>query len=138
MGAASPSGLPIPARLAHPSSMGTKSRETIYGSSIRASAERAREARKQADRIACEAWNLRMLGYGGPAHPSNRFWRCHAAPGTGDFNAVFVEQKERHGLCLLSATRGTFNEQQRHQIRKAWITLKAESVAELPGTPRPE
>jgi hypothetical protein len=35
--------------------MGTKSRESIYGSSIRASAERAREARKQADRLACEA-----------------------------------------------------------------------------------
>jgi hypothetical protein len=50
--------------------MGTKSRETLYGSSIRASTERAREARKQADRIACEAWNLRMLGYGGPAQPS--------------------------------------------------------------------
>jgi hypothetical protein len=33
--------------------MGTKSRETIYGSSIRASAERAVEARKEADRLAC-------------------------------------------------------------------------------------
>jgi hypothetical protein len=32
--------------------MGTKSRETIYGSSIRASAERAREARKNADNLA--------------------------------------------------------------------------------------
>jgi len=41
--------------------MGTKSRESIYGSSIRASAERAREARKEADRHACEAWNQRML-----------------------------------------------------------------------------
>jgi hypothetical protein len=30
--------------------MGTKSRETIYGGSIRASAERARKARKEADR----------------------------------------------------------------------------------------
>jgi hypothetical protein len=30
--------------------MGTKSRETIYGSSIRAAAERAAEARKEADR----------------------------------------------------------------------------------------
>jgi hypothetical protein len=50
--------------------MGTKSRETIYGSSIRASAERAAEARKQADRLACEAWNQRMLGYKGPAQPS--------------------------------------------------------------------
>ena len=50
--------------------MGTKSRETIYGSSIRASAERAKEARKQADRLACEAWNQRMLGYKAPAQPS--------------------------------------------------------------------
>jgi hypothetical protein len=50
--------------------MGTKSRESIYGSSIRASAERAREARKQADKLACEAWNQRMLGYKGPAQPS--------------------------------------------------------------------
>jgi hypothetical protein len=37
--------------------MGTKSRERLYGSSIRASAERAREARKKADGLACEAWN---------------------------------------------------------------------------------
>jgi hypothetical protein len=43
--------------------MGTKSRETLYGSSIRPSAERAAEARKQADRLACEAWNARMLGF---------------------------------------------------------------------------
>jgi hypothetical protein len=46
--------------------MGTKSRESIYGSSIRASAQRAKEA----DRLACEAWNQRMLGYKGPAQPS--------------------------------------------------------------------
>jgi hypothetical protein len=50
--------------------MGTKSRESIYGGSIRASAERAAEARKQADRLACEAWNQRMLGFQGPAQPS--------------------------------------------------------------------
>jgi hypothetical protein len=50
--------------------MGTKSRERLYGSSIRASAEKAREARKVADRLACEAWNDRMLGYQGPAQPS--------------------------------------------------------------------
>jgi hypothetical protein len=50
--------------------MGTKSREYIYGSSIRASAERAAQARKDADRLACEAWNQRMLGYKGPAQPS--------------------------------------------------------------------
>jgi hypothetical protein len=50
--------------------MGTKLREYIYGSSIRASAQRAAEARKEADRLACEAWNQRMLGYKGPAQPS--------------------------------------------------------------------
>jgi hypothetical protein len=50
--------------------MGTKSRETIFGSSIRASAERAAAARKEADRLACETWNQRMLGYKGPAQPS--------------------------------------------------------------------
>jgi hypothetical protein len=50
--------------------VGTKSRETIYGASVRASAERAAEARKVADRLACEAWNKRMLGFQGPAQPS--------------------------------------------------------------------
>jgi hypothetical protein len=50
--------------------MGTKSRERIYGSSIRASAERAKEARQKADALACEAWNQRMLGFQGPAQPS--------------------------------------------------------------------
>ena len=50
--------------------MGTKSRETIYGSTIRISAQRAKEARKKADVLACEAWNFRMLGYKGPAQPS--------------------------------------------------------------------
>ena len=53
-----------------PRSMGTKSRETIYGASVRAAAERAAEARKEADRFACEAWNKRMLGFQGPAQLS--------------------------------------------------------------------
>jgi hypothetical protein len=50
--------------------MGTKSRDTIAGPSIRASAERAASARKENDRLACEAWNKRMLGYRAPAQPS--------------------------------------------------------------------
>jgi hypothetical protein len=41
--------------------MGTKSRESIYGASVRVAAEQAADARKQADRLACEAWNARML-----------------------------------------------------------------------------
>jgi RNase P subunit RPR2 len=54
------------------SRMGTKSRETIYGASVRAAAERATKARKEADRLAVEAWNKRMLGFQGPAQPSPR------------------------------------------------------------------
>src|ERR1700751_280101 len=50
--------------------MGTKSRETIYGASVRAAAERAAEARKAADKLAVEAWNKRMLAFKGPAQPS--------------------------------------------------------------------
>jgi hypothetical protein len=50
--------------------MSTKSRQSVYGSSIQASAERAAEARKTADQLACKAWNHRMLGYKGAAQPS--------------------------------------------------------------------
>ena len=64
------SGLPVPRGPAILSRMGTKSRETIYGASVRAAAERATEARKEADRLAFEAWNKRMLGFQGPAQPS--------------------------------------------------------------------
>jgi hypothetical protein len=41
--------------------MGSKSRETIYGASVRAAAERATDARKEADRLAVDR---------GPAQPS--------------------------------------------------------------------
>jgi hypothetical protein len=60
----------MPAKLAHSSGMGTKSRESMFGPSIRESADRAAAARKEADRLAREAWNKRMLGYRGPAQPS--------------------------------------------------------------------
>jgi hypothetical protein len=50
--------------------MSTKSRESLYGHDIRYSAERAKEVRKEADQLACKAWNMRMLGYKGPAQPS--------------------------------------------------------------------
>src|ERR1700742_3620620 len=50
--------------------MSTKSRAYLFGASVRAAAERAKEARKKADQLACEAWNKRMLGFKGPAQPS--------------------------------------------------------------------
>jgi hypothetical protein len=53
--------LPIPDDRGHPWAMGTKSREVIYGSAIRYSAERAKVARKVADRLAVKAWNDRLV-----------------------------------------------------------------------------
>jgi len=50
--------------------MTTKSRQNVYGASIRALAQRAKEARRETDCLACEAWNIRMLGYKGPAQLS--------------------------------------------------------------------
>jgi hypothetical protein len=40
-----------------------KSRERMYGMALRAAAARAKEARKEADRLAVDAWNKRMLGF---------------------------------------------------------------------------
>jgi hypothetical protein len=53
--------------------MGGKSRESIYSGSVRASEERAAEARKKADQLAYEAWNKRMMAFQGPAQPSPTF-----------------------------------------------------------------
>ena len=64
------SGLPLLLGPAILSPLGPKSRESIYGASIWAAAERATEARKAADKLAVAAWNKRMLGFQGPAQPS--------------------------------------------------------------------
>jgi hypothetical protein len=58
------------------SRMGTKSRETIYGASIRAAAERATEARKEADRLSVEAWNIVRRPKSTPIHELERYVRC--------------------------------------------------------------
>src|SRR4051812_30700655 len=50
--------------------MTTKSRQNLFGATVHAAAERAATARKEADKLACEAWNKRMLAYKGPAQPS--------------------------------------------------------------------
>jgi len=41
--------------------MGTKSRDRLYGTSFRFAAQRAAEARREADKLACDAWTKRML-----------------------------------------------------------------------------
>jgi hypothetical protein len=56
--------------------VGIKSRETIFGSSFQASAERAAAASNEADRLACEARNQRMLGYRRPAQQPPTLGQC--------------------------------------------------------------
>jgi hypothetical protein len=50
--------------------MGTKSRDGLDGSLVRIATERAAEARREADRLACDAWTKRILAFKGPAQPS--------------------------------------------------------------------
>jgi len=50
--------------------MSTKSREHLFGGDIRWARDQAAKARAEADKLACEAWSKRMLGYKGPAQPS--------------------------------------------------------------------
>ena len=50
--------------------MGSTSKERLFGATVEAAEQRARDARRVADVAACEAWNMRMQGYGGPAQPS--------------------------------------------------------------------
>lgn len=47
-----------------------------FGATIEASKQCTGEARKVADLAACEAWNIRMKGHGGPAQ------HCSATPST--------------------------------------------------------
>jgi hypothetical protein len=73
--------------------MSTKSREYLYGHAIRYSAEQDAHARKEADELACKAWNMRMLGYKGPAQPS---------PLLGDaLNAGYLEIVQGNIQCKL-------------------------------------
>jgi hypothetical protein len=58
--------------------MGIKSRERLFGATISAAAERAAKARKEADKLACEAWNYRMLA----TATLPNFHLCLAMPST--------------------------------------------------------
>src|SRR4051794_17963292 len=74
--------------------MGTKSRESLYGASVRAAAEQAAEARKTADRLACEAWNKRMLGFQGHCAVRARAYRIEDDPGLVVDQIIRVISKE--------------------------------------------
>ena len=81
------------------SRMGTKSRETIYGASVRAAAERATEARKEADKLAVAAWNARMLGFQGPAQPSPTLGDAINA-GFGYLEVMWVKSKNQSSEAI--------------------------------------
>jgi hypothetical protein len=84
-------------RPAHPLEMTTKSRQRIYGASIRASAQRAKEARKEADRLACEAWNMRLPGFTGPAQMRS-YSACYIQDGTQRVEVAGEPSIDRHLL----------------------------------------
>jgi hypothetical protein len=50
--------------------MGTKSRDRLYGSSVRTAAQRAVRHARRADRLACDACSKHILAFKGPAQPS--------------------------------------------------------------------
>jgi hypothetical protein len=76
--------------------MATKSRERLYSTGVRAADEQAREARRKADVLACDAWSKRMLGFRGPAQPS---------PMMGDaLNAGFRYLEVKCSACGLHST----------------------------------
>ena len=49
--------------------MGSISKERLFSATVQAAEQRAEEMRRAVDKAACEAWNLRMEGYGGTAQP---------------------------------------------------------------------
>jgi hypothetical protein len=110
--------------------MGTKSRQSIYGSSVRHSAERAAEARKEADRLAVVAWNQRMLSFKGPAQPS---------PSLGDaLNAgfLYLEVSVASVVTPIKPWRSTLFAGRRRRPSTNWnVTCAAKTVRRFAATP---
>lgn len=87
--------------------MGTKSRDRLYGTSVRIAAERAAEARKEADKLACEAWTKRMLAFQGPAQtvadarrrPQCGLRREHSSSAVSHFLAR-LDRQAVEGACF--------------------------------------
>jgi hypothetical protein len=68
--AAKSSGLPPPARLAHAPLHGHQITRVDLRRCHQGVGGACPAGAKEADKLACEAWNNRMLGYKGPAQPS--------------------------------------------------------------------
>lgn len=110
--------------------MGSKSREVLFAATVRAAEQRAFEARIQADRLACEAWNARMQAFNGPAQPS---------PMMGDaLNAGyrFLEVKclgcETHSTIDLTIVRRPKATTQIHELERA---MRCRDCSQMRGYP---
>src|SRR6478735_5801281 len=109
--------------------MGTKSRESIYGSSVRAAAERAKEARKQADRLAVDAWNKRMLGFQASAQPSPTLGDAlNAGFGYLEVRCLGCETHQTVALDVVRRPKATpIHELERlpPMLRSPWLSVQA-------------
>jgi hypothetical protein len=74
--------------------MGTKSRDRLYGTSVRMAAQKAAEARREADKLACDAWTKRML-LGRHAHGAGR---RTAVKGVPQHRLAIVDHRPRQGI----------------------------------------
>jgi hypothetical protein len=75
------SGLPTRAASLILPTMATKSRGSLYGTSVRIAAQRAAEARREADKLACAAWtkdqaHARVQGAGAALARARRCAQC--------------------------------------------------------------
>lgn len=79
--------------------MTTKSRHYLFGATVRAAAEPAKQARKEADKLACEAWNKRMLGFK-VLHSPLRRWKMRSMRATTTSKSdVSVVTRTRRSHC---------------------------------------
>ena len=117
--------------------MGTKSRDRLYGTSVRIAAERAAEARREADKLACEAWTKRMLAFKGPAQPSPTLGDALAAKG---YPAVHPRVRGEHAArasCAPSSSgsspraRRTHEEARRALAAARFIPACAENTSTM-------
>lgn len=109
--------------------MGGPSKERVWGGTIAAADERARETRHIADVAACEAWNVRMEGYGGPAQPS---------PPIGDaLNAGFRYLEVKCAGCGLHSTVDltTLRRPRETPIWRLEHRMRCRSCSEMRGYP---
>ena len=138
--------------------MGSVSKERLFGATIQATEQRASETRRIADQAACQAWNIRMKGYGGRAQPSPLLGDALNAgygylevkcDGCGMHNTVDrtiirrpketpIWQLEQRMRCKPCSERRGYPYKRGHlvRLRRAKVTTKDDGEAWYPGDQR--